>query len=129
MFFDTRRTERLTIASHCHNQLVVLHIKQLPYFRFFLLLRLPLFRRFSSVAVRGQCNTLFGIVNRLFNRNSPVLEIYIVGPSLEEVDFCSSAAHGFERGPEFQGTDCGGGKERCESKVGSWRYDEGLELE
>ena len=128
MFLDTWGTKRLAITSHGHNQLVILHIEQLPHFSLLLPLHLPLFLGLACVPIRSQRNTLLRIINRLFDRNRPILEIHIVGPSLEEFDFCSSAAHGFEGSAKFQGADGGRGQEGREGEVGTGRYNEGLEF-
>lgn len=78
------------------------------------------------MSIGRQRHALRGVIDRLFNRDGAVLEIYIVGPALKEIDFGTSATDGFEGRAEFEGSDGCAGEEGRECEVGPGRDDDGL---
>jgi hypothetical protein len=78
------------------------------------------------MSIRRQRQPLQWIVNRLFNGDSLVLEIYIVCPALEKVDFCPSRSHRLQSSAEFKRSNGRAGEQRCEREVGPRRNDYSL---
>lgn len=107
VFFDAGRAKRLAVTSNRNNQLVVIDVKQLAHLHLPLLLFTPLLGRLARMPVRSQRNTLPWIIDRFFHSNRLILEIYVVGPALDEFDLCAPASHRLERGSEFERADCG----------------------
>lgn len=126
MLPDPRRLERLTITPDRNHQLIIRKIKHPPLLDLLLLLLFALLPRLAGMPIRRQRHTLRGVINRLFDRDGAVLEIHIVRPALEEIDFGAPAPHGFERGAELEGPDGCAGEERREGEVRPGRDDDGL---
>jgi hypothetical protein len=78
------------------------------------------------MSIRSQRHALRRIINRLFNRDSAVLEIDIIRPALEEINLSATTTHGFEGSAEFEGSDGCAGEEGSKGEVGARRDDDGL---